>query len=145
MEQPRKIVPAGYALLALIAMALLDRYVPLAEVISPPYSYAGGAFPILGIAVALINGAAFRTLGTPVAPFHKSTMLVTTGFYRYTRNPMYIGLSTALLGAAILFGSLGAFLPIPYSSSSSRSGSSREKSASSRKSSATNTVSSRGA
>ena len=68
---------------------------------------------VLGIAIAVVNATAFRKAGTPVVPFHKSTTLVTTGFYRYTRNPMYLGMVTGLLGIAILFGSASAFLPIP--------------------------------
>ena len=113
MEQPRKIVPPVYVLLSIVAMALLNYYVPLARVFSPPYSYAGGVLLALGIAIAVINATAFRKVGTPVVPFHKSTALVTTGFYRYTRNPMYLGMVTGLTGIAILFGSLSAFLPIP--------------------------------
>jgi protein-S-isoprenylcysteine O-methyltransferase Ste14 len=113
MEKPRKIVPPVYVLLSIIAMVLLNRYAPLARVIAPPYSYAGGVLLVLGIAIAIINATAFRRVGTPVVPFHQSTTLVTTGFYRYTRNPMYIGMVTGLLGIAILFGSASAFLPIP--------------------------------
>lgn len=113
MEQPRKIVPPVYVLLSIIAMALLNAYAPLPRVISPPYSYAGGVVLAVGIAIAVINATAFRRVGTPVVPFRQSTTLVTTGFYRYTRNPMYIGMVTGLLGIAILFGTAGAFLPIP--------------------------------
>ena len=28
-----------------------------------------------------------------------------SGFYRYVRNPMYVGLTTAVIGEALLFGS----------------------------------------
>lgn len=113
MEQPRRIVPPVYVLLSIIAMALLNRYAPLARVVSPPVSYGGGLLLVAGVGIALINATAFRRAGTPVVPFRQSTTLVTTGFYRFTRNPMYIGMVTGLLGIAILFGSLSAFLPIP--------------------------------
>lgn len=56
---------------------------------------------------------AFNKAGTPVVPFERSTALVVTGFYRWTRNPMYLGLVLILLGAAMLLGTLSAFLPIP--------------------------------
>jgi protein-S-isoprenylcysteine O-methyltransferase Ste14 len=39
---------------------------------------------------------------------------VTGGFYRMTRNPMYLGLAISLAGIAILFGTLAAFLPLPF-------------------------------
>ena len=39
----------------------------------------------------------------PVAPTER---LVVTGFNRFVRNPMYVGLLTAILGQAVLFDSL---------------------------------------
>ena len=43
--------------------------------------------------------------GTP-APIDPPKNLVVRGLYRYTRNPMYVGVVTAILGWALLFGSL---------------------------------------
>jgi protein-S-isoprenylcysteine O-methyltransferase Ste14 len=47
--------------------------------------------------------------GTPV-PLAPTEHLVVTGFNRYVRNPMYVGLLIAILGQALLFGSLGLVL-----------------------------------
>lgn len=38
--------------------------------------------------------------------------IVFPGSYRYTRNPMYMGMFLMLAGVAFLFGSTGAFLPV---------------------------------
>jgi protein-S-isoprenylcysteine O-methyltransferase Ste14 len=38
---------------------------------------------------------------------------VTNGWFRYTRNPMYLGIVLGCVGLAILLGSLGAWLPLP--------------------------------
>ena len=40
--------------------------------------------------------------GTP-APFDAPKKLVVRGLYRYTRNPMYVGVLTVILGQAALF------------------------------------------
>jgi protein-S-isoprenylcysteine O-methyltransferase Ste14 len=40
--------------------------------------------------------------GTP-APFDPPRKLVVRGLYRYTRNPMYLGILTLLLGWALMF------------------------------------------
>ena len=40
--------------------------------------------------------------GTP-APIDAPTELVVRGLYRYTRNPMYVGVLTVILGWAVLF------------------------------------------
>ena len=47
--------------------------------------------------------------GTPM-PIAPTQHLVVTGFNRYVRNPMYVGLIVAILGQALLFGSLGLVL-----------------------------------
>ncbi|HXL59277.1 MAG TPA: isoprenylcysteine carboxylmethyltransferase family protein [Mycobacterium sp.] len=47
--------------------------------------------------------------GTPM-PLAPPERLVVNGFNRYVRNPMYVGLLTAILGQALLFGSLGLVL-----------------------------------
>jgi protein-S-isoprenylcysteine O-methyltransferase Ste14 len=44
--------------------------------------------------------------GTPV-PVASPPRLVVTGFYRYVRNPIYVGFLAIMLGQALLFGSPG--------------------------------------
>jgi protein-S-isoprenylcysteine O-methyltransferase Ste14 len=44
--------------------------------------------------------------GTPV-PVTSPPRLVVSGFYRYVRNPIYVGFVIILAGQALLFGSLG--------------------------------------
>jgi protein-S-isoprenylcysteine O-methyltransferase Ste14 len=44
---------------------------------------------------------ALKGLGTP-APILPTRHLVVTGFYRYVRNPMYVGVVTIILGEALL-------------------------------------------
>ena len=46
-------------------------------------------------------------------PFERATALVTSGSFRFTRNPMYHGMALLLFGVAVLLGSAGALLPIP--------------------------------
>jgi protein-S-isoprenylcysteine O-methyltransferase Ste14 len=56
-----------------------------------------------GVAVALAGVVAFRRSRTTVNPLRPETasVLVDTGVYRYTRNPMYLGMALALLGWGI--------------------------------------------
>jgi protein-S-isoprenylcysteine O-methyltransferase Ste14 len=113
MEQKRRIIPPAYFLVSLVAMLGLHRWFPIARLLGPPVSYGGAVLVVLGLGVAATAATAFKRAGTPVIPFERSTTLVTTGLYRFTRNPMYLGLVTVLVGVAILFGTLGALLPIP--------------------------------
>jgi protein-S-isoprenylcysteine O-methyltransferase Ste14 len=66
---------------------------------------AVGALLIAG-AIAL-GGAAiglFRKTGQDVKPWTPSPELVLAGPYRYTRNPMYVGMTLITLGVAALAG-----------------------------------------
>jgi protein-S-isoprenylcysteine O-methyltransferase Ste14 len=57
----------------------------------------GGALAIWCIITFALVGQ-----GTP-APFDPPRKLVTGGPYRWTRNPMYVGADTALVGAALYY------------------------------------------
>lgn len=113
MERKRKIVPPVYLLLTLAAMLALHFKQPIVRLIQTPYTFAGWLLVIVGVGISFFASSAFRRAGTPVVPFEQSTVLVTDGLFRCTRNPMYLGLVILLLGIAIALGTLGAFLPIP--------------------------------
>jgi len=72
-----------------------------------PFRIAGGLLIALGGGVLLDSFARFalQGLGTP-APVFPTRHLVVTGLYRYVRNPMYVAVLSAILGQALLFGSL---------------------------------------
>lgn len=72
---------------------------------------------VLGVAIAVLGSVSFRRAGTTVNPLkpEAASTLVTTGIYRYTRNPMYVGVATVLLGWAICLASRLAILgPIAF-------------------------------
>lgn len=48
---------------------------------------------------------ALQGLGTP-APVFPTSHLVVTGLYRYVRNPMYVAVTSAILGQALIFGNV---------------------------------------
>jgi protein-S-isoprenylcysteine O-methyltransferase Ste14 len=63
-----------------------------------------------GVAVALAGVLEFRRAQTTVSPLKPdtSTRLVTSGIYRHTRNPMYLGMAVVLLAWAAWLGSAWA-------------------------------------
>ena len=113
MERKRKIVPPVYLLMTLAATAALHRFVPVTQLLTAPYTHAGWLLVAAGIGIAVVSVRAFERAGTGIVPFDPATALVTGGLYRYTRNPMYLGMVLLLVGVAIALGSLGAWLPIP--------------------------------
>jgi protein-S-isoprenylcysteine O-methyltransferase Ste14 len=106
-------LPPVYFVVALGVMAMLDYVVPVFPLVAKPYRDAG--FAIMALAAFPIAWAAllFHRARTGIRPFRPATALVTRGPYRLTRNPMYLGMTGILLGAAILMGSLTPFIVIP--------------------------------
>jgi protein-S-isoprenylcysteine O-methyltransferase Ste14 len=113
MRWTQRVVPPIWLLLTLIASGLLHHYVPIAQLLEPPLTWLGFAPLGAGLVVTSKGFGAFRRAGTPVVPFRRSTALVTSGVFRLTRNPMYLGLTLILAGSAWLRGSVGAFVPVP--------------------------------
>jgi protein-S-isoprenylcysteine O-methyltransferase Ste14 len=56
---------------------------------------------IIGLGMVISANRNFRRIGTNVNPLQPTLVLATTGIYTWTRNPMYVGGSIALLGIAI--------------------------------------------
>jgi len=113
VSERHHIVPPIYFLGALLATFVLDRYVPVATVVRAPLNLLGALFVPAGLALTLWGARLFQSARTPIRPFEQSTALVTTGIYQFTRNPMYLGMVLVLLGEALLFGTVAAFLPAP--------------------------------
>jgi protein-S-isoprenylcysteine O-methyltransferase Ste14 len=65
------------------------------------WSIAGLLF-VLAVLLASSGIGAFRRAKTPLDPVHidRASTLVTSGIYGFTRNPMYLGLTTLLLAWA---------------------------------------------
>jgi protein-S-isoprenylcysteine O-methyltransferase Ste14 len=62
------------------------------------------------IASAMVN---FTRSGTTIRPDRASTSLVIAGPYKFTRNPMYVGMALAYLGLAIADRSLASLILLP--------------------------------
>lgn len=71
---------------------------------------AGAAFDFAG----LLSFRASRTTVNPLCP-ERASSLVTGGVYRFTRNPMYVGMACLLVAWALVLPSLAALLgPLFY-------------------------------
>jgi protein-S-isoprenylcysteine O-methyltransferase Ste14 len=113
MEKKRKIIPPVYLLITLVLIWFSQRYLPVFQYIDPPVAYAGIIPVLFGITMAAMSAGMFKKADTGLEPFDEATVLVTGGFYRLTRNPMYMGMFLMLLGVAFLMGNIGALLPVP--------------------------------
>ena len=110
-----KIPPPVYAIIIRILMWLLNRYFPVLQMIDSPWNRTGIVIMIIAGSSDLWSLFLFfkkHTTPNPMKP-QNTTGIVTTGLYRFSRNPMYAGLLTILTGYAVWLGSLIPFLLLP--------------------------------
>ena len=90
--------------------ALLERLLPLPHIIPKNWTSAsiGLALVALGVGFVLAGALQFRRFQTAVYPNRPATLVVDSGIYARTRNPMYVGLTFAYLGGVLLMASLWA-------------------------------------
>ena len=95
-------IPPPLVYFAAIAVGywLRGRY-PLAFVPAGLAQPVGAALVVLGVALAIAGAVTFQRAGTSPNPTKPSTTVVMHGVYRFTRNPMYLGMTVLTLGAAV--------------------------------------------
>jgi protein-S-isoprenylcysteine O-methyltransferase Ste14 len=108
-----KMMPPMWTLIGVLLMLSLHFMFSITQVV-PTFWRLLGLFPIvLGLALSYAAERQFRQIGTTVHPSGETSKLVTNGLYRFSRNPMYLGMALVLLGVAFLLGSLTPFGVIP--------------------------------
>jgi len=108
-----RIPPPIYFLAGLVVMILLNSFVPIGRWLYYPWRYLGIIIIALGFSLSAGSGIFFRKLGTNPRPGTRATLIVTKGAFKHTRNPMYLGLITMLIGASILLGTFSPLIVIP--------------------------------
>jgi protein-S-isoprenylcysteine O-methyltransferase Ste14 len=98
------------AILAFIAMpGIVAGVIPLELTLSHdgPVDLHPVGLPLLGAGLAALLWCVRDFLVTgqgTLAPWDPPRRLVTTGLYRYSRNPMYVAVTIVLVGWALCFG-----------------------------------------
>ncbi len=109
----RIIYPPVWLVFGLVGIFAFNELMPGPRFTSSLGQVLGGVIIFLGLLLLLLAGNLFKRAGTDLIPFKDVSALVTTGIYRYTRNPMYLGMAALLLGCAITVGSSLALVITP--------------------------------
>jgi len=107
------LMPPVVLLLAVLVMIGLHVSIPVVEWAGLPVRLLGGVLVLLGLCTVLGCARLFSLAGTTVRPFQESQSLVARGPYRFSRNPIYLAMVVALVGVALLLGSISPFAAIP--------------------------------
>jgi len=97
----------------LLAGLALDRVLGLAALDIAVLRPVGVVIGALGAAILGSGLIGFFRAGNDPEPWKKDTQLVTSGLYRFSRNPMYLGQALVLLGAMVYLQNLIALLVVP--------------------------------
>lgn len=106
---PPPLIYAG----ALAAGLLANRLRPIPFLPSAVGRILGPALIVGGALVGILGFRTMSRAGTNVDPYKPSTAIVEEGPYRYTRNPLYVGMTLIHIGVSALANALPPILLLP--------------------------------
>jgi protein-S-isoprenylcysteine O-methyltransferase Ste14 len=107
------IAPPLLFVLPIVGSLVLEWFVPTSFAHGAFRWILGAIFFLTGLALNISGFVTQKRAGTDPIPFNPSTRIVSHGPYRFSRNPMYIGLALCTLGIAILVDSAWMLLAVP--------------------------------
>jgi protein-S-isoprenylcysteine O-methyltransferase Ste14 len=108
VDRPNVVIPPPIPwALAILAGLVAGWLYPLQFVpTSIPRAWVGGGLFVLGVALAVWAIVTIRKAGTQFDVYKPTAAIVENGPYRFTRNPIYLGMFLGLAGIAIGFDDL---------------------------------------
>jgi protein-S-isoprenylcysteine O-methyltransferase Ste14 len=110
-----RVPPLAIFVLVAVAMRSLAGIAPALSFAFPGQTILALGLVLAGVLIGALALGAFRRAQTtfhPMRPGEAST-LVTSGVYRYSRNPMYLGVLLVLWGWAVHLDNALAFIGLP--------------------------------
>jgi protein-S-isoprenylcysteine O-methyltransferase Ste14 len=115
MKIKSRYLPPTYFFILLFLSIALHFLFPATKVVFPPYTYSGFLLIVFGIVLNLWADFLLKKGRTTVKPYEKPTKLITSGPFRISRNPQYLGFAAILLGVAVNHGTLVTFVaPVAF-------------------------------
>jgi len=110
-----RIPPPLVALVVGLAMWGIASTAPTVPAGDSSQLIAASAITLIGAFFCIAGVVSFRLAKTTVNPLkpEKATALVSSGIYRVSRNPMYVGFALFLLAWAVYLASLWALVGVP--------------------------------
>lgn len=110
-----RIPPVVVTLVVALLMGWISRWAPALALALPGTPVVMVGLIAAGLLIATLGVVSFRRAGTSLHPLRPgaASTLVTSGIYRWTRNPMYLGLLLCLSGWAVHLSNALPFLLLP--------------------------------
>jgi protein-S-isoprenylcysteine O-methyltransferase Ste14 len=108
-DTPGVIAPPPLIYLAALIIGVILHYLAPTPFMPRGFAYGLGAILILiGVWIVISGRQAMLKAGTAISPTVPTTALVIVGPFRFTRNPLYAGVTLCYVGIALAFQSLWA-------------------------------------
>lgn len=101
-----KIHPPVLLVVHILVAWLLGRYVALQVALPSILSTVGLGLAGLGFLLGLLSLYEFMKARTTLNPHGSVTSIISSGIYRLTRNPIYLGMIFMLIGFPLTFGNV---------------------------------------
>jgi protein-S-isoprenylcysteine O-methyltransferase Ste14 len=111
-----RIPPPLWFVVTFLAALGAQRFVPLtigATSLTAAAHFAGLALVAAGLLLGLSSISIFLSARTTIIPFGTAKQLVANGPFRFTRNPMYVGLALLYVGVAGILVELWPLILLP--------------------------------
>jgi len=106
----KKILPPTYFWIILLISITIYFIFKNEKIIPFPYNLIGIIFIIFGITINIITDNIFKKGETTVKPHEKPSSLIISGPFKISRHPMYLGMTSILIGASIILETLISFI-----------------------------------
>ncbi len=110
-----KVIPVLQIFIAILLMVALAKLVPESSYFWPFSLSLSVVLFILAAIIGLLAVYSFRQEKTTVNPIRleKSSSIVSSGIYRFSRNPMYVALLLIIIAVAVYLQNITSFFIIP--------------------------------
>jgi protein-S-isoprenylcysteine O-methyltransferase Ste14 len=106
--------PPVVALMFIIIAYVLERFLPLPFTAPVILRNVGLAITFIGFLFGIGAVIEFRKARTTLDPHRSSRQVVTSGVYRFTRNPIYLGFLLIVIGLPLYSGFYWGLVMAPF-------------------------------
>lgn len=106
--------PPVVAMFYIIVTILLGRFVPLVSELSTMIRNSGFGLVVVGFLFGLAAFLEFRKAKTTILPHGSASNIISSGIFRFTRNPIYLGFLFMVIGFPLNFGSIWGIIAAPF-------------------------------
>jgi protein-S-isoprenylcysteine O-methyltransferase Ste14 len=110
----KNVHPPVVALMFIVIAYFLGRFVAVPLVLPLAVRNIGFALAFIGLLLGIAAFLEFRRARTTLDPHGSAKQVVTSGIYRFTRNPIYLGFLLMVIGLPLNSGLIWGIVVAPF-------------------------------